>query len=102
MDGGFEILDRPEDAALEALFGEPCEEPLDGIEPGCRDGREMEDEARMAGEPGKDVGMLVGGIVVDDDMDGLCLGHLGFDGGEEADELLMTVTLHALADDLAF
>ena len=45
--------------------------------------------------------MLVGRIVVDDDMDHLLLRHPGIDDIEEADELLMAMTLHALADDLA-
>src|SRR5215475_12012972 len=55
----------------------------------------------MLVEPGQDVGMLVGGIIVDDDMDGFLLGHPGLDDVQEADELLMAVALHALADDLA-
>jgi hypothetical protein len=56
----------------------------------------------MAGEPVLDLRMLVGGVVVDDDMDDLAGGDLGFDGVEKADELLMPMALHAAADDLAF
>jgi hypothetical protein len=56
----------------------------------------------MALEPRQDLGMLVGGIVVDDDMDGLLLGQPGIDDVEEADELLVAMALHALADHLAF
>ena len=44
-------------------------------------------------------GMLVGGVVVEDDVDGLADRHLRLDGVEEADELLMPVALHVLADD---
>jgi len=43
--------------------------------------------------------MLVGGVVVDDRMDGLSLGDLRVDLTEEADELLMPMTLHVAADD---
>jgi hypothetical protein len=43
----------------------------------------------------------VGGIVVEDDVDHLAGRHIGVDGIEEADELLMAVALHAAADDLA-
>ena len=43
--------------------------------------------------------MLMGGIIVENDMDGLTVGDLGVDGVEEADELLMAVALHVLADD---
>ena len=52
-------------------------------------------------EPLHDVGMLVGGIVVDDDMDRLFLGHSGLDDVQKPDELLMAMALHALADHLA-
>ena len=75
------------------------EEALDGIEPGARGRREVEDEARVPVEPGADLGMLVGGVVVEDDVDDLSGRNLGLDGVQEADELLMTVALHVAADD---
>ena len=43
--------------------------------------------------------MLVGGVVVEDDVDGRAGRRLGIDGVEEADELLVAVALHVLADD---
>ena len=52
-------------------------------------GREVERPAGMAGEPLAHHGVLVGGAVVDDDMDRPSLRHLRFDGVEEAYELLM-------------
>ena len=55
----------------------------------------------MLGDPLQHLGVLVGGIVIDDDMNRLALRHPGIDDVEEADELLMTMTLHALAEDLA-
>ena len=45
--------------------------------------------------------MLVRGVIVDDHVDRLFLGHSGVDDVEKADKLLMAVSLHALADDLA-
>ena len=42
IDGGLEIDDAFEDAALEAPLGEDGEETLDGVEPTGRGGREME------------------------------------------------------------
>src|SRR5258708_15192591 len=48
------------------------------------------------------LGMFVGGIVVEDDVDGLLGWNRFLDGGEEADELLMAMALHTLADHLAF
>ena len=41
------------------------------------------------------------GLVVDDHMHRFLLGHPGIDNVEEADELLMAMALHTLADDLA-
>jgi hypothetical protein len=55
----------------------------------------------MALEPGTDLWVLVGGVVVEDDVNDLADRNLGLDGIEKADEFLMPVTLHAAADDLA-
>jgi ComEC/Rec2-related protein len=101
VDGGLEIDDRAEDTALQASLGEFGEKALDGVEPGSRGRGVVEDEAWMALELGTDLGILVRGIVVEDDADDLANRHLGLDGVEEADELLMPVPLHTAADDLA-
>jgi len=52
----------------------------------------------MPVEPSAHFGLLVGGVVVENDVDGLVGGQLGFDGVEETDELLMSVALHVAAD----
>src|SRR5205823_7183046 len=77
------------------------EEALDSVEPGSGCRGEVEDKSSMFIEPLHDVGVLVGGIVVDDDMDRLFLGHSGLDDVEKPDEFLMAMALHALADHLA-
>ena len=48
----------------------------------------------MSGQPGAKFRLLVGGIVVG--------GHLGLDGVEESNKLLMPVALHVAADHRAF
>src|SRR6266478_5289027 len=59
-------------------------------------------EPWMPFKPGADFGMLVRRVVVDDQMQ-LPVGRgLAIDFVEKADELLMPMALHALADDLAF
>ena len=89
VDGGLEIDDALEDAALEPLPGQFGEEAFDGIEPGGRGRGEVEMEPRMPFEPGADLGMLVRGVVVDDQVQ-LPLGRgLAVDLVEEADEFLM-------------
>ena len=52
--------------------------------------------------PFQHLGMLVRGVVVEDGVDGEFGRRSGIDNVEEADELLMAMAFHALADDLAF
>ncbi len=101
VDCGLEIHDTFEHAAFEAAFGKDSEEALDGIEPARRGGREVERPSPMAAQPFDHLGVLVGGVVVEDGVDGLAGRDLALDGVQEADELLMAVALHAAADDLA-
>src|SRR5882757_8539569 len=46
--------------------------------------------------------MLVGGVVVEDHVHDFFYRHLRLNGVQEADELLETMALHTLANDLAF
>src|SRR6202158_5120871 len=101
VDGIFEFPQRSEHAALETLVGELGKETLDSVEPGSGCRGEVEDKPPMFFEPLHDVGMLVGGIVVDDDVDRLFLGYSCLDDVQKPDELLMAMALHALADNLA-
>ena len=56
VDGGLEIGDGAEHAALQPAAGELGEKALDGVQPGARGRREMEGPARMTVEPGADLG----------------------------------------------
>ena len=60
----------------------------------------MERPAGMSAQPFDHLGLLVGGVVVDDGVNRLASRDLALDGVEEADELLMSVALHAAADDI--
>jgi hypothetical protein len=102
VDGGLEIDDGAEDAALQSSPGELGEEAFHRVEPGAGGRREVEDEALVPGQPSEDARVGVGFVIVENEMDGLSGGDLPLDGIEEADELLMAVALHAAADDLAF
>ena len=99
--GGLEVDDRVEDAALEAPFGQLGKIAFDGIEPGTRCRGEMERPSGMALEPLLDLGVLVGGVVVEDHVDALAGGNVALDDIEKADERLMAVALHVAADDSA-
>ena len=61
----------------------------------------MESPSGMTHEPRLDLGVFVGGVVIEDHVDILVSGHVALDDIEKADELLMTVALHVAADDPA-
>jgi hypothetical protein len=71
IDGGLEVGHRAEDAAF---------------------------ETRMAGQPLAHGGMLVGGVIVEDRVDGLSGGNLSLDRIKKANELLVTMALHVAPD----
>jgi hypothetical protein len=98
IDGGLQIGHRSEDAAFESSLRQGGEEALDGVEPGCRGRREVKGPTWIADQPLSHGGVLVGGVVVEDRVDGLSGGDLALDGVQEADELLMPMTLHIAAD----
>src|SRR5271155_2627331 len=98
VDGGLQVGHGSEDAAFEAAFGEDCEEALDGVEPGGRGRGEVEGPAWMARDPLPHGGMLVGGVIVEDGVDGFASGNLALDRVEETDELLVAMALHVAAD----
>src|SRR5882672_8348617 len=93
VDGGLEIEDGSEDAAFQSPLGQLGEVTLHGVEPGTRCRREVEDEAHVPSEPSLHLGMLMGGVIIEDDVNDFSGGNLGFDGVEEADKLLMPVAL---------
>ena len=98
IDGGLEIDEGMEDTPLEAPFCEFGEEAFDGVEPrgGCW--REVENKPLVAIEPSPDLRMLMGGVVVEDDVDSLVRRDLSVDHVQEADELLVPVALHIAPD----
>ncbi len=99
INGGLQVDDGVEDAAFEPALGELGEEALDGVEPGAGSRRKMEAPARMSAKPRPNFRVLVGGVVVEDDVNELSGRNLGLDGVQEADKLLMAMALHIAADD---
>ena len=68
LDRGDQVGDAVEDAAADRLVGELAEPALDEVEPRARGRGEVQVEARVLGKPGVDVGVLVGAVVVDDQV----------------------------------
>src|SRR5581483_9335954 len=101
VDCSLKFDNGAKDAALQPLLGQFGEIALHRIEPGAGRGREVKAESLVASQPSQNGGVLVSGIVVENDMDGLSGGSLGIDGVEKAYELFVAVSLHAAADHLA-
>lgn len=70
------------------------------IESGTRHGGEVQMESRMALQPRLNAGMLMRSIVVHDQVQAQTLRGLGIDAFEKANEFLMLMAGHAVADDL--
>src|SRR5215469_6322876 len=68
-DVGLEFLDTAMDAALDLLVGEQREPAFDLNKPRAAGRRKMPVMAWVAGEPGFDRRRLVGGVIVEHQMD---------------------------------
>lgn len=101
FDGGDQCRDVRKAAPANALVCDFAEPPFHQVQPGTRSRNEVLMEPWMPPEPGFHTGMLVGFIVVHDQMQ-VDLGRgFGVDLFEEADEFLMPMPRHAVADHLA-
>ena len=90
-DGGDEIGHAGEDAAAKSLLGELPKPALDEVQPRAAGGGEVEMEARMLGKPGSDACVLVGLVVVEDQMQVELGRELAIEGAQELEELLLAV-----------
>ena len=79
VDGIFELLKGSEYAPFEPPLSKGGKQAFNSVQPGGRRRGKVEHEARMFGDPFHNLGMLVGSVVVEDDMDRLPLGHPGVD-----------------------
>ena len=69
IEGRLKVDQAMEDAAAYSLAGQLREHVLDGVEPRCPGGCEVKGPVGMARQPGQDLRVLVGGIVIQDDVD---------------------------------
>ena len=98
-DGDFEFVDIGEDAAADALPGDFCKEPLDEIEPRTGRWREVQGEAFVPREPAFHGWCLVGGVIVEDQMQIEMIWGLAVDRFEERQEFACPVAGEAFTDD---
>lgn len=101
IDGVDQLGHAREHTAAQPLFSQVAEETLDHVQPRRRGGREVHVDARMLCQPPLHVRMLVGGVVVDDQVQCLVRGRFAIDLFEELQPLGVAVTLLALGDELA-
>src|SRR5438094_9911766 len=87
LDGGFEFDDALEDTAADTIGGNPAEEALDLVDPGTRCGCEVHVEAAVLGQPGFDRRVLMGGVIVGDQVQIERLGRGAVDGSPNAPPL---------------
>ncbi len=79
VDSLHELLDAGKRAAADRLVGDHGEEALDLIEPGAVGRDEMHVPARLRCQPGFDLGVIVGRVVVGNAVDAELGGHSPFD-----------------------
>lgn len=99
VDSGDEVYDAAEAAAVDGLLCEETKPPFDLVEPGGVGWRVVDVEARPLRQPQPHFGMLVRGVVVDDQMDVQVFGHSLIDVLEKAEKLLMAVARPTLGED---
>jgi hypothetical protein len=93
------MADAAEASATDRLLSDQAEPAFDLVQPGRTGGRVVDVEAGPLRQPEAHLGMLVGGIVVDDQMDIEICGHCLVDALEKAGELLMPVPRPAPGED---
>jgi len=101
LDLGDQLGDGAEGTATNRLLGNDVEPDLDLIEPRGVRRREVHMIARPRGQPAFDLGVLMGAIVVHDQVDVQVRRHGLVDVLQELQELLMTVPRLALREHLA-
>src|SRR5260370_7956741 len=101
LDGGFEFGDAFEDAASDAFCSDAPEEAFDLVEPRRRCWGEVHMKTRMPLKPRLDLGVLVCGVVVGNQVHIKPLGRGTIDCTQKFKPFLVAMSLHALADDAA-
>ena len=68
FDGGDQVGDRLENPSSNPFVGHIAEPTFDQVEPGTRSRHKMLMESGMTLEPGFNLGMLMSGVIVDNQM----------------------------------
>ena len=111
FDGAYKLGDTGKAALAHGVLGEVAEETLDQVHPRARGWGEVKDDAFAVmglalaavpvGDPTFDLGVLVGGVIVDDEMECEISRGFGIEMLEEGQPLVVRVARRGLAEDLA-
>jgi hypothetical protein len=96
----LELIDAAEHSTGDLLLSQMAEEAFDHVEPRGAGRGEMKMKSRMPSNPAQNDGVLVGAVVVGDQMDLFGRWRLPIDLLEELQPLLVAVPRHAATDDL--
>ena len=100
FDGSDQLRQAGKCVATDSLGGEFSKPALDQIQPTGTGGDLVNDEAGMAFQPGPDVRVAVGAVVVHHQVQGDLARELFVQQTQELQELLVSMALVALSDDL--
>jgi len=89
------------DPATKAVYCEIAEEAFDHVKPRSTCRSKVGLESRVTFEPGFDLFVLMGGVIVTNDMDVFSVRNIAADQVEKANPFLVAVLFHAGADDFA-
>src|SRR5208337_5390596 len=95
-DRSYQLPDTAEGSAPDALVGDFREEAFHQIQPGSAGGGEVPVIARVCGKPSLHVGMRVGAIVVEHEMNRQAAGSAALDPLQKTRKLLMAMARHAV------
>ena len=101
VDGLGQSTEVVETAAANAFLSEMGEPSFDEIQPGTGSGSEVQVKAGVPLQPRLHPRMLVGAVIVDDNVQLQPRRGLLIDGFQKADEFLMTMAGHTVADHFA-
>lgn len=99
---GGKLLDAPERASANGLLGNDVEPDLHLVQPGGIGRRQTDVEMGMQGQPALHPGMLVGGIVADDQMNLKVSRDVRFDMFQKVEILLVAMLLSRITQYLPF
>jgi len=101
LNGTGDIAHALKNPATKAVYCEITEEAFNHVKPRSTCWCEVGTESRIPFEPGFDLFVLMGGVIVADDMDVLSLGNIAADQVEKANPFLVAMLIHAGANDFA-